>query len=330
MWDHGKLIDLGTLGGTCGVPNALNNRGQVVGLSDTAGDAAYHAFIWPGKNNQMQDIGTLGGCCAIANWLNDAGAVVGGSWTTNDQEFHAFIWKNGVMNDLGPQGLCTEALGINSQDQVVGFTCVNGLGDAVLWENGQFIDLNTFNHSGSSLQQLVLAYNINDSGEIDGLGVPAGCGDPFSCGHTFVLIPCDANHPGIEGCDYSLMETTATMPTPGDSRTVSPQMPTTAPAIPHSRFRTLPSSSNDSTGTPDFLHDRTLCIRGCGGVGNCAVDSRTGKLDGTCIGPAQNGFCTSKYNPTQCPPGKNPIAPTNLVCGMNVGRVDARRTCRDR
>jgi probable HAF family extracellular repeat protein len=200
LWDNGKLIDLGSLGGTCGVPNALNSRGQVAGLSDTAGDAEYHAFLWPGKDNQMEDIGTLGGCCAIANWLNDEGTVVGGSWTSNDQEFHAFFWKRGVMTDLGPPGACTEALGINSEDQVVGFTCVNGLGDAALWENGKFIDLNVFNQSGSGLQQLVLAYNINDRGEIDGLGVPQGCDDPFSCGHTFVLIPCDAKHRDSDGC----------------------------------------------------------------------------------------------------------------------------------
>ena len=201
LWDHGQLIDLGTLGGTCGVPNALNNRGQVVGLSDDPGDVDYHAFLWPGKNHKMQDIGTLGGCCAIANWINDEGAIVGGSWTQNDQNFHAFLWKHDKMTDLGPQGACTEALGINSEDQVVGFTCVNGLGDAVLWQDGQFIDLNEFNHPGSGLQQLVLAYNINDHGEIVGLGVPPSCGDPFACGHSFVLVRCDDKHRDDEGCE---------------------------------------------------------------------------------------------------------------------------------
>ena len=206
LWDNGKLIDLGTLGGTCGVPNAINNGGQVIGLSDTAGDTYYHAFIWPGKDRKMQDLGTLGGCCAIANWLNDAGAVVGGSWTTNDQEFHAFLWKNGVMTDLGPAGACTMALGINSSQQVVGFSCGNTA--ALLWDHGQNIDLNIFNHPGSGLQYLALAYNINDGGEIVGLGVPPGCGDVFSCGHAFVLTPCDEHHPGIDGCDYSMVEGT--------------------------------------------------------------------------------------------------------------------------
>ena len=214
LWENGKMTDLGTLGGTCGVPNALNNRGQVVGLSDTAGDVYYHAFLWPGKNNQMQDLGTLGGCCAIANWVNDSGAVVGGSYTLNDQGFHAFLWKQEVMTDLTKvSSECSMALGINSKDQVVGFTCFEADGgDAVLWDEGQEIDLNIFNYPGSGLQNLQLAYNINDRGEIDGLGVPPGCGDPFACGLAFVLIPCDENHPGVEGCDYSMMEAPIAVP----------------------------------------------------------------------------------------------------------------------
>src|SRR5215472_7097603 len=33
-----SLVDLGNFGGTCGLPLGLNNRGQVVGLSNLAGD----------------------------------------------------------------------------------------------------------------------------------------------------------------------------------------------------------------------------------------------------------------------------------------------------
>jgi len=46
LWENGKMIDLGTLGGTNGYPYALNNRGQVVGISNLAGDQNWHAFLW--------------------------------------------------------------------------------------------------------------------------------------------------------------------------------------------------------------------------------------------------------------------------------------------
>jgi probable HAF family extracellular repeat protein len=38
LWENGKMVDLGTLGGTFSFPLALNNRGQVAGTSNLAGD----------------------------------------------------------------------------------------------------------------------------------------------------------------------------------------------------------------------------------------------------------------------------------------------------
>ena len=54
---NGTMQDLGTLGGTftCGI----NEPGQVAGRANTAGDAAWRAFLY--SNGTMQDLGTLGG-----------------------------------------------------------------------------------------------------------------------------------------------------------------------------------------------------------------------------------------------------------------------------
>jgi probable HAF family extracellular repeat protein len=75
LWNHGRMIDLGTLGGTFGFATALNNQGQVIGFSDVVDDVANHAFIW--EHGRLTDIGTLGGDNSIATWINDAGEVVG-------------------------------------------------------------------------------------------------------------------------------------------------------------------------------------------------------------------------------------------------------------
>ena len=238
LWESGRMTDLGTLGGTNGFPNDLNNRGQVVGQSNVAGDVYFHPFLWPGKNGKIQDLGTLGGCCGYARWITDAGDVVGGAWTLNDQTFHAFLWREGVMTDLtNVSSECTDSLGINSERQVVGYSCSEP--DALLWENGQEVDLNIFNHPDSGLQQLVLAYNINDAGEIVGLGVPPGVdpADVFTLGHVFALIPCDDKHDDGEGCeDGRATDTTRRIPAQVNQ---NPTATTTQPSLPSERLNAI-------------------------------------------------------------------------------------------
>jgi probable HAF family extracellular repeat protein len=236
LWENGTMRDLGTLGGTFGLPNDMNNRGQVVGQSNVAGDVNAHAFLW--DKGVLTDLGTLAGASppwSQALWINDAGEIVGGSYTPN--AFHAFLWRRGVMTDLGTVDgdLCSGSLGINSETQVVGFSSVDCAvnSHAFLWEDGQIIDLNIFNRPDSGLQQLELAYNINDRGEIDGLGVPPGVnpGDVFTLGHVFVLIPCDENHPRVEGCDYSLVDAPAAV------TQTSPAVRNTSRTLPQSLMR---------------------------------------------------------------------------------------------
>jgi probable HAF family extracellular repeat protein len=72
-----RMIDLGTLGGTLGVANWLNNRGQVVGQSNLAGDLTAHPFLW--DRGSLKDLGTLGGTFGVATSVSDAGVIVGGA-----------------------------------------------------------------------------------------------------------------------------------------------------------------------------------------------------------------------------------------------------------
>ena len=216
LWQDEKMFDLGTLGGTVGLPNALNNRGQVVGQSNLAGDLFFHPFLST-NSRPMQDLGTLGGDCGTASAINNAGVVVGaadfapGSCGTNNTR--AFMWRQGVgMTDLGTvQGdSCGEANAINAKGRIVGASrgCDFSTQHAVLWEEDHVIDLNTLIPPNSALY-LTRANTINDRGEIGGVGDPAGCGNDSLCGHAFLLIPCDEGHPDIDGCDYSLVDAKA-------------------------------------------------------------------------------------------------------------------------
>lgn len=226
-WDNGKMVDLGTLGGSCTFTYALNNRGQVVGQSTLPGDETSHPYIWERK--KMTDLGTLGGTYGFASWLNDSGAVVGSATPQSDQALIAFLWKHGVISNLGtlPGNGCSGADAINSQGQIVGGSgfyiadffadCNDPVEHAVLWENGKILDLNNFVPPGNDLT-LNEAFFINDSGEISGLGTLADGSQ-----HAFLLIPCDGRG-DRKGCMDSA-ESTATA-TPGQqapgNRSVSP------------------------------------------------------------------------------------------------------------
>jgi probable HAF family extracellular repeat protein len=107
------MTDLGTLGGSYSYAYGINDSGQVVGYSRTAGGLD-HAFMWSGGT--MTDLGTLGGTYSRAYGINSSGKIVGYSdavWYN-----HAFLWSGGVMTDLTPGLEGSAATAINDSGQI--------------------------------------------------------------------------------------------------------------------------------------------------------------------------------------------------------------------
>ena len=93
LYSGGKITQLGSLVGPFGysVPRAINDSGQVVGLSYLApgGSNGLGAFIYSG--GKMTNLGNLGGSVAEARAINASGQVVGYS-TTADGRTRAFLF----------------------------------------------------------------------------------------------------------------------------------------------------------------------------------------------------------------------------------------------
>jgi probable HAF family extracellular repeat protein len=182
LWENGHMQDLGTLGGTVGFANWMNDRGEVVGQSNLTGDQTTHPFLWNGKG--MIDLGTLGGDNGNATWVSNSGAVAGIADLPGSTTHHAFLWKNGVKTDLGVLPGCQTSGGsaVNDRDQVVGGSRCPGSINAFLWDHGQMKDLNSL--VAPSDLHLQFAEYIDNQGDIVGTGFL-----PNGDQHVYLLIP---------------------------------------------------------------------------------------------------------------------------------------------
>ena len=166
---HYRLIDLGTLGGpiSYGPVNGLGFRL----LNDSGMVASYADLAVPDPNASF--------FCYVADCF----------------QAHAFQWKNGVITDLGAllENNNSAAGSINSRgwatgqsqsstiDPVLGFPEFR----AVLWKDGQIIDLGTL---GSGTESL--GVYVNDAGQVIGFSTINTNPDPVGFfgfpTHTFI------------------------------------------------------------------------------------------------------------------------------------------------
>jgi probable HAF family extracellular repeat protein len=170
-------------GDTSGAATAINDNGQIVGISGICDQAegrrtAKHAVIW--ENGGVTDIGNFG-----AEWwntptaINQHGDVVGfaGDPANVDGPLTAFIWTedNGIkalkpLRGRVPEHVDSEAYGINEARQVVGVSCDAENCLAVIWDHGVYpTDLNDLKGDYSAI--LETAKDINDNGEITGRAI---------------------------------------------------------------------------------------------------------------------------------------------------------------
>ena len=194
MWSLGPPDQIQELplisGDTSGAATAINDNGQIVGISGICDQAvgrhtAKHAVLW--ENGAVTDIYPD----APAPWwntptaINQRGDIVG---FAGDPAFvegdilHAFKWtkEDGIrqlkpLKHRTPEHVDSEAYGINEAGQVVGVSCDADQVDcrAVIWDrSSNATDLNDFKGGYSGV--LAIAKDINNNGEIAGRAIDAG------------------------------------------------------------------------------------------------------------------------------------------------------------
>ncbi len=190
-------------GDSTSAATAINDRGQVVGISGDCDQAvgrysARHAVLWD-NNGKATEIPNLGG----TSWhtpmdINVHGDVAGFSNPdepgdeVGDFISRAFLWINGAdtAQDLKtlPGDLFSQAFALNSQGQVVGVSFGGPSGArAFLWQDGALTNLNDLVSIAPNV--LLSAQDINDAGQITGRVRDVSTGEI----RTFVATPIAAN-----------------------------------------------------------------------------------------------------------------------------------------
>lgn len=171
VYHQGVITRLGRLGGVESRANAINDAGQVAGVSAINGFWPDHAVRWDG--GVATDLGTLGGDNSVASAINDQGHVAG---IAQDAEgrYWAFVHDGAAMRLVPPTASGLEFVtvnGLNRHGEVVG----SGHGPLLHARNGKTYRLaELLDASGDEWEEVVTADAINDAGQISGIGIVNG------------------------------------------------------------------------------------------------------------------------------------------------------------
>ena len=175
VYSNGKMVDLGTFGGSNSNALAINNSGQAVGWSLTSSGVT-HAFLY--SNGVMRDLGVPpGASSSTAIAISNNGEILGEIQVGSNTEISRY--SNGAWAELGTGvtgTVHTRAAGINSSGEIVGsgtfpgvYSPRNARKPAIpigfIYTGGTFMDLNTLIPSNSGFH-IAAALAINDAGEI--------------------------------------------------------------------------------------------------------------------------------------------------------------------
>ncbi len=198
MWEGDTLS--GVAGGSPttyanSIAYAINDRNQVVGSVPWASGLGNRAVLWD-SDGTVTELGAIGVINDVsqANDINNLGLIIGnskidlagGAFVT-----HAAMWDNGNIIDLGDLSADTEvrsdALGVNDNGLVVGWSIDGASSRATLWQDGTIYNLNDLLDPADPLSAttvLIQATDINNSGQIVGQALFADGGQ-----RAFLLNP---------------------------------------------------------------------------------------------------------------------------------------------
>ena len=186
LWQDGVTTDLGD-GGAYADPysprtmrvTGLNNKGQIIGWSDSIELHACDKRAWLWENGLFRDLTNTSGCVgveeSIANDINDAGQIAAWRGSSYEGPSRAYLWENGTWTALLAPDAQGNALGINNLGQVVGVGAVdpNSTGGPFISETDRTITVlpDGFPPSFSSGANDL---DLNEAGDVVGSATPDG------------------------------------------------------------------------------------------------------------------------------------------------------------